>query len=245
MTSRDLEKAGSQPGELEAVVSSGGRDAFEPHTALLEPSDDPGKERVRTRLLLPLLLPVVSVAALFFYVINVSRVLLAGGEWGSLVFASLLTLLILGGAAWISAMPNLRTGTLTMIVAVLLLSVAGAGLTTLGASEEKGEGEAEGFRPPKGPPVATVTVEALGANKFQPGALTTQAGVVQIDYVLGGGIHTFVFTDPTLNGFELAVDAQNPNDSGKVELVSGKTYTFYCTVPGHRAAGMEGTLTVS
>lgn len=245
MTSTDLEKAGAQQGELEPVAPAGGGDAFAPHTALLEPSGDPGKEQIRTRLLLPLLLPIVSVAALFFYVINVSRVLLAGGEWGSLVFASLLTLLILGGAAWISAMPNLRTGTLTMIMAVLLLSVAGAGLTTLGASEEQGEGEAEGFVPPEGPPVATITVEALGANKFQPSALTTQAGVVEIDYVLGGGTHTFVFTDPALNGFELVVNAQNPNDSGKVELTAGKTYTFYCSVPGHRAAGMEGTLEVS
>jgi uncharacterized cupredoxin-like copper-binding protein len=23
------------------------------------------------------------------------------------------------------------------------------------------------------------------------------------------------------------------------------TYTFYCTVPGHRAAGMEGTITIT
>ena len=36
----------------------------------------------------------------------------------------------------------------------------------------------------------------------------------------------------------------NGTSSFKATLDAGKTYTYYCSVPGHRAAGMQGTLTV-
>jgi uncharacterized cupredoxin-like copper-binding protein len=54
--------------------------------------------------------------------------------------------------------------------------------------------------------------------------------------------HTFVIEN--VNGDEVVASARaGETDRGGVELEPGD-YTFYCDVPGHRAAGMEGTLTV-
>src|SRR5215831_2841033 len=175
MTTTDIEKSDGEPGgesggEVElaqpggAVVpaaAGGGDDDFTKPTTLFEPSETPRSEAIRTRVILPILLPIVSAAAIFFYVINLSRVLLAGGEWGSLVIASILVLAILGTVAWISAHPDLRTGTLAIMLAVLFLFIGAAGLTTLGPSENKSnEASGPSFKPPSGAPVGTVEVVA-------------------------------------------------------------------------------------
>jgi plastocyanin len=255
MTTTDIEKAGDSGGEVEladeggAIVpaSGGGDDGdFTRPTALFQPSSTPHDEALRTRVVIPLLLPIVSAAAIFFYVVNLSRALLAGGEWGSLVIASILVLVILGVVAWISAHPNLRTSTLAVMVAVLFLFIGAAGLTTLGPSEAHEEAEGPAFVEPTGDPVATIDVVAESTLKFDADNYDTAAGVNEIVYVLGGGFHTLVFTEKEFAGFELEVsDAGKQRDAGKVELAAGETYTIYCTIPGHRASGMEATITVS
>src|SRR6478609_4483543 len=61
------------------VIIPGSPEDPKSHTALLAPASKDRAEAWRTRVLLPLMLPIVSAAAIFFYVINLSRALLAGG----------------------------------------------------------------------------------------------------------------------------------------------------------------------
>jgi plastocyanin len=201
---------------------------------------------LRTRLLLPLLLPIGSALAIAFFAINLSRALLAGGSTGALITISVITLVFFGGAAWISSQPNLSTGALAVTLVVMLGLIGAAGLTTIGAASDHGGGEEEeaaGYVEPTGDPVATLEIDALPTLKFQATDFPTIAGINEILYVDKGGFHTLVFEEPELRGFELKVNGTG-DDRGKVELTP-KVYTVYCSVPGHREAGMEATITVS
>ena len=83
---------------------------------------------------------------------------------------------------------------------------------------------------------------ADGSLVFDPTALEAKAGEVEIDY-----------TNPSPVSHSVAIDAPGGSagdvvSGGEVSTATAKldpgAYTFYCTVPGHREAGMEGTLTV-
>lgn len=93
---------------------------------------------------------------------------------------------------------------------------------------------------PTGPAIKTLSISAKNFA-FTPSALSAPAGILQIDLTSSAGTHDLVIEG--LPGFQLEV-SDGGHTSGKVLLKKGK-YTFYCSIPGHRSAGMEGTLTVA
>jgi plastocyanin len=206
-------------------------------------ADAPAEDTpLKTRVLLPFLVPLLSIAIVAVLVLNISRVFLAGDEDAALVMGIIITLAILGGASIIAAAPRLKTSSLALVLCGLFILVSLAGLISLGPSFDDGEGAATGYVQPTGAAKGTVSVQAEPSIKFNATEFTAPAGIVQINY--GGATgHTLAIQDPKFNGFLLTTDAGGPK-TGKVELTPG-TYTIYCTVPGHEAQGMKATITVS
>jgi plastocyanin len=103
-----------------------------------------------------------------------------------------------------------------------------------------GGSDDSGYKPPTGPAVADLTFSAKNFA-FTPDTAKAPPGIIGITLKSTAGGHDFVIED--VPGFKLVAPGSGDTDSGKVDLKKGK-YTFYCSLPGHRAAGMVGTLTV-
>lgn len=94
---------------------------------------------------------------------------------------------------------------------------------------------------------STVAVKAdpSGRLKFDSTSLTASAGTVQIAFTNRAPVgHNFTLQKGTSG----PVVGATPTFSGATKTLTVKlapgTYTYFCTVPGHRMAGMQGTLTV-
>ena len=86
-----------------------------------------------------------------------------------------------------------------------------------------------------------IAVEA-GDLYFDPEEISASAGEVTITLEnTGQAQHDFVIEEA--GDAEVVSTAPGQTATGSIELEAG-TYTYYCSVPGHRSA-MEGTLQVS
>jgi plastocyanin len=78
---------------------------------------------------------------------------------------------------------------------------------------------------------------------FEPTEITVPAGAVEITLTNKGAILHSLVVDG-VPGFKKLEAGEGATATGTLDARPG-TYAYYCDQPGHRAAGMEGKLTVN
>lgn len=119
--------------------------------------------------------------------------------------------------------------------AVLALSLTLAlGLTACASDADPGDSQAAGGS------LAFVGTDDVAWAETET---STGPGTVEVTIECGEAVNHGVAIEGVQGGAELAACDAGGADSTTVELDAGE-YTFFCTVPGHRDAGMEGTVRV-
>ncbi len=142
--------------------------------------------------------------------------------------------------------------TRTSATAIVTLALAAAGVGACGSDD------AEQSAPPPPPAQQTTTGGGTGATSAQvvPVAADPDGKLAFVQSALqaeaGGVTFDFANESPVPHDFNIEQDGKkiagtevisNGSESVTTDLAPG-TYQFYCSVGGHRQAGMEGTLTV-
>lgn len=116
--------------------------------------------------------------------------------------------------------------------------------TTNGAAAEGGQEAGGGGAAAGGGATLAFEADPAGGLAYTTTEATSEAGKVTID-----------FKNPQPLAHDVAIEDSGGKEIAKTDVITeGEDsttanlkpgdYTFYCTVPGHREGGMEGTLTV-
>lgn len=128
-------------------------------------------------------------------------------------------------------------------------AAAGEGEAGAGEPDQEQGGGAAGEdeqveQEPDAPEPVEVSSPADGGLVFEPDALEAAAGIVEVAYTNPSPVpHNVAIEVDGQTEAESEVVTGGDTASATAELEAGE-YVFFCAVPGHREAGMEGTLTV-
>jgi plastocyanin len=112
--------------------------------------------------------------------------------------------------------------------------------TSGSSSTSGGEGQSSG----SAGGALSLSANSEGQLAYNTKTLSAKAGKVTIDFSNSAPLsHNLTVESPSGSVVGATPTFQGGSKTLSLTLKPG-TYKFYCTVPGHRQAGMEGTLTV-
>lgn len=212
----------------------------------------------RKRVVTPLALSLGVLAAILIFAFALSRVFLAVPKQIAAVTAVGVAAYVLLVAFLVERRETITSRALAVGLAIGLVAVAGAGVAGAVAGpqpieEEAAEpvdaaagsgSEATPAKVDEVPEGAALWVTPQQDLAFEQSPDTIAAGEVKIALELTGNLEHDVVIEG-VGGDEPIVDGTDGEGIyvGDVTLEPG-SYTYYCSIPGHRAAGMEGTVEV-
>lgn len=199
----------------------------------------------KERVLIPLLVPLGALAIIVVVVLNVSRVLLAleerSGPHTVVAVAIIVASAVLFGFTFAATRDTERSSAAMSLMSVAGIMVIIAGFIGFEAIQEDTTKEKEEAAK-NAPANPDVVIEAFDIGfkehevKIGPGKAVIQ------EKNEGATAHTLVF-EGLSSGRKLSVPQGGATDQASFDLQPG-TYTYFCDIPGHRGAGMEGKLIV-
>jgi len=199
----------------------------------------------RERVLIPLLIPLGALAIIAVVVLNISRVLLAleerSGPHTVVAVAVIVAASVLFGFTFASSRGeemSTRSMSLMSVAGIMVIIAGFIGFEAIQEDNTKKKAEAAQNAPAK----PDIVIEAFDIGfkehefKIGPGKAVIQ------EKNEGATAHTLVI-DGVTSGRKLSVPQGGATDQASFDLQPG-TYTYYCDIPGHRGAGMEGKLIV-
>ncbi|MEE8602244.1 cupredoxin domain-containing protein [Euzebya tangerina] len=205
-------------------------------------------ESFRRRVFTPILMPVTILGGILLFAWSLSRILLAVPKSISVLVAVVAAAYVLVVAFVVERSRNISAPALAVGLTIAMLGLVGAGgvAASVGVreiEEHGGEGEEGGDAAVTEIPEGALVWGADSSLVYTSAPAEAPAGEVTVAIDNSSGqVHNVVIEG--FQGDSVLVEATNGIDVTTITIDPG-TYTYFCSIAGHRAAGMEGDITFS